>query len=549
MKLLWFDFNSSFAHASLALPALHAQSRVDIPTLDVEWQVFSATINERVGWLVSAICEREPDVLVATCWLFNHEALMQVLARVKVLLPQTVIALGGPEFLGDNELFLRRNPFVSAVFRGEGEHVFSHWLSLLSESERWGEVDGLCFLTPSATYVDGGMARVSDFESLALPEVSPFFNWEKPFVQLETTRGCFNTCAFCVSGGDKPVRMLSVEAIAHRLAIIAQHGKRHIRLLDRTFNYNFQRAKELLTLFASYAGTLSFHLELHPALLSHELRRELRLAPKGLLHLEAGIQSLRDVVLRESRRAGGVAPSLDGLRFLSTLDNMETHADLIAGLPCYTLAQLVEDVHTLADIGADEIQLESLKLLPGTRMRSEAAVWGIQYAPYPPYEVLQTAAISASELRVAHRLSRILDLFYNAQQWQRVMRALLVDCEGALSLLLAYMEQQGVSDMPLSMERRGVLLYQFCKEHYPALLWQVEEAWIEAGLPLTKEPAKRVFSKRTPNPLLLQVCYGTYDDSLRFCYLPFADSDRGGCWFGFLADTRERIPIFKAIEQ
>lgn len=24
----------------------------------------------------------------------------------------------------------------------------------------------------------------------------PFFNWSKPFVQLETTRGCFNTCAF-----------------------------------------------------------------------------------------------------------------------------------------------------------------------------------------------------------------------------------------------------------------------------------------------------------------------------------------------------------------
>ena len=29
MKLLWIDLNSSYAHASLALPALHAQMKDD----------------------------------------------------------------------------------------------------------------------------------------------------------------------------------------------------------------------------------------------------------------------------------------------------------------------------------------------------------------------------------------------------------------------------------------------------------------------------------------------------------------------------------------
>ncbi len=546
MRLLWFDLNSSFAHSSLALPALHAQSLVDIPDVAIEWQLYSATINERIGVLVASICERQPQVVAATCWLFNHEVLMQVLSRVKVLLPDTLIVLGGPEFLGDNESFLRQNPFVSAVFRGEGEHAFSHWLSFCRDTTQWNEVEGLCFLTPSSLYIDGGMARVFDFEQLAAPEESFLFNWDKPFVQLETTRGCFNTCTFCVSGGDKPVRMLSIEAIAHRLSLIAKRGKRHIRLLDRTFNYNFQRAQALLALFKSYADTLSFHLELHPALLSNELRDELRCAPKGLLHLEAGIQSLRDEVLNESKRVGGVARSLEGLRFLSTLDNMETHADLIAGLPRYTLAQLVEDVHTLVEIRADEIQLESLKLLPGTRMRRDAEELGIRYAPYPPYEVLQTDSISAAELRVAHRLSRLLDAFYNTPQWQAVARALLQ--AGAMGDLLSFMEEQGVADTPLSMERRGVLLYQFCQAHYPLQLELIEFAWIEAGLPLTKEPARRVLTKRRPDPSLWQECYGTYASTLRFCYLPFADGKEGGYWFGFLPDTRERTPIFKAIE-
>ena len=47
---------------------------------------------------------------------------------------------------------------------------------------------------------------------------------------------------------------------------------------------------------------------------------------------------------------------------------METHADLIAGLPLYRLDEIFEDIYTLAGYRAGEIQLESLKLLPGTEI-------------------------------------------------------------------------------------------------------------------------------------------------------------------------------------
>ena len=46
MKLLWLDLNSSYAHSSLALPALHAQIADDEA---IEWDIVSATINENVG--------------------------------------------------------------------------------------------------------------------------------------------------------------------------------------------------------------------------------------------------------------------------------------------------------------------------------------------------------------------------------------------------------------------------------------------------------------------------------------------------------------------
>lgn len=543
MKILWIDLNSSYAHSSLALPALHAQIMTD-PS--IEWEIVSATINENTGMIVDEIYRHRPDILAATTWLFNHEQLMHVASRVKALLPEACLVLGGPEFLGDNEEFLRKNPFVDCVFRGEGEEVFPQWLTCWNHPEQWHTVPGLCYLTPNKEYKDNGIARVLNFAGLVPPEQSRFFNWSKPFVQLETTRGCFNTCAFCVSGGEKPVRTLSIESIRERLQLIHAHGIKNVRVLDRTFNYNPRRAKELLRLFLEFHPDIRFHLEIHPALLSEELKEELSLLPKGLLHLEAGIQSLREPVLEKSRRMGKLSDALDGLRFLCSLPNMETHADLIAGLPLYHLHEIFEDVRTLAGYAAGEIQLESLKLLPGTEMRRRAEELGIKYSPLPPYEVLQTHEISVSELQTARQLSRLLDGFYNTPAWQALTRELILNDEQFLHRFLAYLTKANLIDQPMSLEKRGLILYEFCKQNYPEYQIQAAIAWIEAGMSLKKLPAEKVWTKRQIPPATWNIIYGEYKESLRLCFLPADEKGEHGYWFGFESEIQKASPVFKA---
>ena len=543
MKILWIDLNSSYAHSSLALPALHAQIMTD-PS--IEWEIVSATINENTGMIVDEIYRHRPDILAATTWLFNHEQLMHVASRVKALLPEACLVLGGPEFLGDNEEFLRKNPFVDCVFRGEGEEVFPQWLTCWNHPEQWHTVPGLCYLTPNKEYKDNGIARVLNFAGLVPPEQSRFFNWSKPFVQLETTRGCFNTCAFCVSGGEKPVRTLSIESIRERLQLIHAHGIKNVRVLDRTFNYNPRRAKELLRLFLEFHPDIRFHLEIHPALLSEELKEELSLLPKGLLHLEAGIQSLREPVLEKSRRMGKLSDALDGLRFLCALPNMETHADLIAGLPLYHLHEIFEDVRTLAGYAAGEIQLESLKLLPGTEMRRRAEELGIKYSPLPPYEVLQTHEISVSELQTARQLSRLLDGFYNTPAWQTLTRELILNDKQFLHRFLAYLTKVNLIDQPMSLEKRGLILYEFCKQNYPEYQIQATSAWIEAGMSLKKLPAEKVWTKRQIPPATWNIIYGEYKESLRLCFLPADEKGEHGYWFGFESEIQKASPVFKA---
>lgn len=545
MKLLWLDLNSSYAHSSLALPALHAQ--VASSTDDVEWFRHSATINENPGMIAAEVYRYAPDVVAATCWLFNHEVLLHVLARVHALLPEVKILLGGPEFLGDNAEFLRSSSFVAAVFRGEGEESFSQWLRVWNQPECWTDISGLCYYDAEGFYHDNGIARVLDFDQLCSPEESSFFNWEKPFVQLETTRGCFNTCSFCVSGGEKPVRRLPLSQVRERLQRIHQAGIRDVRLLDRTFNYNIHYARQLLQLFQEFPG-MRFHLEIHPALLTDELKQELLRLPQGLLHLEAGIQSLRADVLAECHRKGRLEDALSGLKFLCSLPNMETHADLIAGLPLYRLQDIFSDVVTLASYNAGEIQLESLKVLPGTDMRRRASELGLVYSPYPPYEVLMTPHITPQELQTARYLSRLLDAFYNAKTWQTVTRQLIIEQPDFLLRFLEHLQDLHVIDQPMALDRRGVILYEFCKSNYPEYVPLVTQAWIEGGLSLKKQPAEHVRTKHVFPPEEWNIVFGEYHERLRLCvYAP--PEAKEYVWYGYDSLAQNPRPVFKAISR
>ena len=484
------------------------------------------TINDNPGSLAAAVAEHRPDVIAATFWLFTHRMQIEVLSRAMELLEGTKVICGGPEFLGDNERFLRTYDFVTAVIRGEGEVALPKFLDASDRPERWNDLEGLCWISEAdGSYNDNGTARVYDFAALKYPEESIFFNWDKPFVQLETTRGCFNTCEFCVSGGEKPVRYQSLEQVKARLDNICSHGIRDIRVLDRTFNHDIDRACAMLDIFEEYDGRMRFHLEIHPSLISDILKERISSLPKGLLHLEAGIQSLHSNVLAECGRKGSLESSLRGLRFLCSSPNVETHADLIAGLPEYTLEMLRSDIKTLMETGVDELQIESLKVLPGTKMRANASAKGLRYSPLPPYEILLTPHMSAHDLRTAMQTSRMTDLYYNCGTWQGITRKLVMEIPGFLSEFTGFLAGMMVLDSPVSMERRGVLLYEYCKSQCPEYLTDISIAWIRGGFSLKKEPAGNILKIKHLDAFLeekelkMTVVYGTLLPSHRYYLL------------------------------
>ena len=495
MNITWLDIDASYSHSSLALPALEAQLTDEVRSL-CTINIVSGTIKSSLDQIIAEVIDSDAQYILATGWLFNIDYLISVLSRVCSIDPNLKVILGGPEFLGDNREFLIRNRFVTSVFKGEGEGVFNDFIKIISndpKSDEWLKLEGFEYLDQNDNYISKESVTVQNFIELTPPEKSKFFRWDKVFVQLETSRGCFNSCKFCVSGiDDSPIKNIPINSIRERLKFIESKGIKEIRILDRTFNGNAARATEMIDLFSEFNGKLMFHIEVHPALLGPSVKDKLTDAPANLLHIEAGIQSLDENVLCQCARKGSSAKAIEGLHFLLGLNKYEVHTDFIAGLPDYTFNRLVDDVNRMIQIAPHEIQLELLKLLPGTYFRNNSNMLGIKFSPQPPYEVLETKSISYKELYKCKVLSKIIEYWYNEPQWRDTFKVMVTTSDNFLKELLEELSATQFLETLHSFESKSLLLYDFCKRAYPHHLNLITLNWINCGLSLKKEPAQKV---------------------------------------------------------
>jgi len=165
-----------------------------------------------------------------------------------------------------------------------------------------------------------------------------------------------------------------------------------------------------------------------PSLFPRDLREILARFPPGTLRLEIGIQTLNAEVSARIGRPSNAEQELETLRFLREKTNAIIHADLIAGLPGEDLASFGAGFDRLwqALYGAPscdemprsstpraEIQLGILKLLPGAPISRYSETFSMRYNPLPPYEVLETSAMSASEIARIKNFARFWELIVN----------------------------------------------------------------------------------------------------------------------------------------
>jgi radical SAM superfamily enzyme YgiQ (UPF0313 family) len=419
--------NAKWIHPSLALRLLKA----NLGILEDRCEIIEFALRQSLSEKLAPLLAAPLRILGVSVSIWNHAATVELLAELEKTWAargtKPVVVLGGPEVSHlppETEIFT----FADYVIRDEGETTFRTLCEEILAAEQPAERQAQArpqFINAENVDVGGiknGYRLYTD-EDLT-----------KKLVYVEASRGCPFNCEFCLSavksetGGT--VREFPLEPFLAEMYGLVRRGAKTFKFLDRTFNLNIKRALRICEFFLEMIEQrkgqgLVVHFEMVPSLFPDELRETLSRFPPGTLRLEIGIQTLNSEVAARIGRFSNAAKELETLRFLREKTNAVIHADLIAGLPGEDLesfgmgfdrlwsALSETDISPAAEHPHIEIQLGILKLLPGAPIRRHNDAFGMRYNTAPPYEVEETAVLSAVDLARIKNFARFWELIVN----------------------------------------------------------------------------------------------------------------------------------------
>ncbi len=198
----------------------------------------------------------------------------------------------------------------------------------------------------------------------------------------------------------------------------------------------------------------------------------------------------------------------------------------------------------LASFGAGEIQLESLKLLPGTPLAEQAAEHGLFGAPDPPYEVLQSRECSSVEMDELRMYSMLIDRFYNHAMLQPVSRILNNERPSFFAELLHFIrEQVGDFDAPMSLQRRAQLLFRYADEWSKDAADQLQYEWMSFGLSPGSCPGAKPVRWKQTIPDHSTICYDVSSLEIRDAQTWYLEGYRSKWWFVFQRSMDRQRPV------
>lgn len=414
MSILLSTLNARYAHASLGLRYLLA----NMGALSEQTRLKEFVIGTRAADIVEKLLAEKPRVIGFGVYIWNVEEITEVVALLKLLAPEVVIVLGGPEVSYEPE-HQRIVKLADYLITGWGDVSFPKLCAAILNGPK-----------PLMKIHPGEQPPV---DQIALPYA--FYNDEDiahRTLYVEASRGCPFKCEFCLSALDKTAWPFALEPFLAELETLYQRGVRQFKFVDRTFNLNIKTSLRILQFFldklaAAPDDPVYAHFELVPDHLPDALKESIQKFPPGALQFEIGIQSFNPEVQALVSRKQDNAKAATNLRWLREQSHAHLHVDLIAGLPGEDIDSFARGFDQLVSLRPHEIQFGILKRLRGTPIIRHTDTYKLVFDPAPPYAILATAHIDFSSMQRLVRFARYWDLVANSGRFATTLPMILAD--------------------------------------------------------------------------------------------------------------------------
>ena len=470
------------------------------------------TINDNKDNILKEIYQEKPDILAFSCYIWNIEMVLSLIVEIKKLLPRCRVIVGGPEVSYDSRKVLERNAGIDFVVCGEGEFAVAELLYRLihsigdatQEGHAIGEghaieqsyvieqshviqerhaieerhtieevqvdiykgIKGLAYRNGNEISVNEGFNLIKDLDSLLAPYTDEMLSTlDNRIVYFESSRGCPFSCSYCISSTFCGVRYFSLERVFSDLATILKSKPKLIKFVDRTFNCNKSRALSIIKHIIDLKCDTTFHFEVAADLFDKDLLELLKTAPRGRIQLEIGIQTVNEATLNEIDRVTKLPVLFDNVKHLLAAGNIHVHVDLIAGLPYEDYNSFIDSFNNVYNLGAHQLQLGFLKLLKGSKIRTEEKKHGYIYREYSPYEILKNNYITYDEILELKMVEETLERYFNSGRFSIILEYIVnkhFDTPYNFYYELSkYLDEHGYLQRPVSYRENIKALYHF----------------------------------------------------------------------------------------
>ncbi|WP_278872780.1 B12-binding domain-containing radical SAM protein [Anaerotignum lactatifermentans] len=423
-KVILAALNAKYIHSNLALRYL---SRFQDNNRKHYVETMEFTINQRLDFIAEELFRKQPDVVLFSCYIWNVEMLRQLCPILKKIMPDCVIGFGGPEVSYESETFLRENPAVDFVMRGEGELVFTKYLEHLDAGNpaTLGEIESLTYRQGDEIFSTPQMHPM-DLALLPFPYEDDFSDVQNQIIYYESSRGCPYHCGYCLSSVENGVRFVPLDKVLLDLQKFLDKNVPQVKFIDRTFNCKKSHAMAIWKYLHEHDNSVTnFHFEITADLIDQETIDFLKTVRKGLFQFEIGVQSTNPQTIRAINRNVDFAALSEIVQQIKDGGNIHQHLDLIAGLPYEDYDSFGCSFNDVYALHPEQLQLGFLKVLKGSMLHQKQKEFEIVYHDTAPYEVLTTHELPYADTLRLKYVEEMVETYYNSGRFLNTLAYLV----------------------------------------------------------------------------------------------------------------------------
>lgn len=411
--LLSLNWANHFSLANGYLKAYALKNKLISERADIELVDFD-TESLSVQQLIYYLTQNRPDIIGFSCYCWNIGKVLDICRILKRIFPEIKVVLGGPEVGPIGTKYLKENPYLDVVVKGEGEITFTEVLKYYLGEGRLQELNGISYRLNGQVFENPERLPIEDLGEIPSPYLEGILIPKDKVTYLETYRGCVFRCHYCFEGKNLPkLRFFPEERVKKEIELILSHPNiKSFHFVDTIFNFRKDRLANIAEIIAK-ANRFGTELRTVEIIVEFVDEETVSLFKKlNIKSIESGPQTVNKDTLNNVNRYYVPEKFKKGVRLLEE-NGIEVISDLIIGLPGDTFFKFFKSARTIMDMKPTTIVFSILHVLPGTILYEKSKEFGLIFDDKAPHLVLGTPDFPFEDIDKAVIMAYSLDKEYN----------------------------------------------------------------------------------------------------------------------------------------